>query len=240
MSSERPAPARPDPAGASWPVVPAGAAVVLDVDDTLYLERSYVRSGFDAVGQLLRDRHGLEGVARTLWSGFEAGVRRKAFDLALAHHGVEPDAELVAALVGCYRHHRPAIELLPDAARLLRRLGSRAAAAITDGPAPSQRAKVEALGLVRWLDPIVVTGELGDGWAKPSPAAFRHVEEVLGVGPGRCWYVGDNPMKDFVAPLDRGWSAVRIRRPGSLHAGLGTPPGVVEIASLDRLELEPG
>jgi putative hydrolase of the HAD superfamily len=223
------------PASGPALLLPPDAVVVLDVDDTLYLERSYVRSGFEAVGRLLAGEHGIGGVAETLWSGFEEGVRGDAFNRALAAHGVAPDPELVALLVRCYRCHRPAIELLADAARFLSRLALRPAAAITDGPAPSQRAKVEALGLGRWLDPIVFTSELGDGLAKPDPAAFRQVAGALDAEPARCWYVGDNPVKDFVAPLALGWSAVRVRRSGSLHATRDTPNGVTEIRSLDEL-----
>jgi putative hydrolase of the HAD superfamily len=216
-------------------VVPESAVVVLDVDDTLYLERSYVRSGFEAVGRHAAAELGVAGMAETLWSGFEAGVRGDAFDRALEAHGIDPDRDLIAALVRCYREHEPTIELLSDATAFLSRLAPRPAAAITDGPAVSQRAKVVALGLDRWLDPVVVTSELGEDCGKPSPAAFEHVERVLGVRPDRCWYIGDNPLKDFVAPLERGWTAVRIRRPGALHLGHPTPSKVLEIRSFDQL-----
>lgn len=217
------------------PAVPSDAVIVLDVDDTLYLERSYVRSGFEAVGRLLATETGVDGVGATLWSGFEAGVRGDAFDRALLAHGLDPDRELIGRLVECYRSHRPDIELLPDAARLLARLDGRPAAAITDGPIASQRAKVEALGLAPTVDPIVVTSELGPGHAKPDPLPYTTVEAAVGAGPERCWYIGDNPAKDFVTPLARGWTPIRIRRPGSLHLDVATPDGVAEIVSLDEL-----
>jgi putative hydrolase of the HAD superfamily len=215
--------------------VPDDAVLVLDVDDTLYLERSYVRSGFDAVGRHLATSSGLNGVAATLWAGFEAGVRGDAFDRALVAHGQEPTAERVEDLVEVYRNHVPTIELLDDAARFLHRLDGRPAAAITDGPASSQRAKVEALGLSRWLDPIVITGELGPGWSKPAIFPYQRVEELVGALPRQCWYVGDNPAKDFIVPIRRKWTAVRIRRPGSLHETTSTPIDVHEIHWMDQL-----
>jgi putative hydrolase of the HAD superfamily len=215
--------------------IPPDAVVVLDIDDTLYLERSYVRSGFDAVGHWLTTRLGVTGAAERLWSGFEAGIRGNAFNQVLASYGIDPDEELVAELIACYRGHRPAIELLADAERFLARLGGRATAAITDGPAESQWAKVAALGLETRLDRVVVTAELGPGHAKPDPLAYRLIEEELGASGTCCWYIADNPAKDFVTPLARGWSPVRVRRAESLHYRQDTPPGVVEITSLDPL-----
>jgi putative hydrolase of the HAD superfamily len=211
------------------------AVVVLDIDDTLYLERDYVRSGFDVVGRLVSERLGVDGLADTLWAGFLDGVRGDAFDKALELHGLHVDAALVAELVHAYRSHRPCIRLLPDAVRLLDRLDGRRVGAITDGPVDSQRAKVDALGLTARLDPLVVTGELGPGRGKPHPAAFEVVERVTGATGAELVYVADNPAKDFITPLQRGWRAVRVRRPGSLHEPVGTPDGVGQICSLDQL-----
>ncbi len=216
--------------------LPQDAAVVLDVDDTLYLERNYVKSGFDAVGEHLRRHHGLEGGAETMWWGFVQGVRGSSFDRLLEVHGRAADDGLIAELVECYRSHRPDIQLLPDAVRFLARLGGRATALITDGPSVSQRAKVEALGLIERVDRLVLTDDLGVGVGKPDPTAYLLVERDLGVPPDRCWYIGDNPRKDFVTPLARGWTSIRVRRRRSLHDELPTPPGVHEIESLDELE----
>ncbi len=216
---------------------PPGAVITLDVDDTLYLERAYVRSGFDAVGRLLQARSGIDGIGATLWAGFLEGVRGDAFDRALSAHGVETTADLVAELIDHYRSHAPSIELEPDAANFITRTIERAGrlAVITDGPEASQQAKVTALGLDAVADPVVLTARLGPGRSKPHPAAYRTVETAAGAEPDRCWYIGDNPKKDFIAPLERGWTAVRIRRPESLHAELATPDDVVEIDSFDEI-----
>ena len=216
-------------------IVPEDAVVVFDVDDTLYLERCYVRSGFVAVGRALAERHRVDGVADQLWQGFLDGVRGDAFDRVLRASGIEGGSALVAELVETYRSHRPDIELLPDAVDLLDALDGRPAAAITDGPAVSQRAKVTSLELHRWMDPVILTAELGPGHGKPDPLAYESVEATLGVAPGRCWYIADNPRKDFVTPLARGWTAVRIRRPLSLHREVPSPAGVHEIET--RAEL---
>ena len=211
--------------------------VVLDVDDTLYLERDYVRSGLDAVGAHLERVAGVAGVAAVAWAEFEAGARGDLFDRALAHlgaAGVRPIDELVAV----YRAHVPSIDLLPDAARFLgaaRAAGTRLAV-ITDGPAVSQRRKLAALdlGLAPDDPAVVVTADLGPGLGKPAPDAFRAVERATGADGARLVYVADNPRKDFVAPRALGWRTVRVRRPDGLHAAVGSGDDVdVEVEDLD-------
>jgi glycosyltransferase involved in cell wall biosynthesis/FMN phosphatase YigB (HAD superfamily) len=212
--------------------------VVLDIDDTLYLERDYVRSGFDAVGAWARTELGVDDLGERAWAAFESGVRRTIFDDALAGAGVEATPDLVPRLVEVYRAHAPAIEMLADARAWLDALAPHVAVAVvTDGPLASQRAKAEALVLTQWADLVVFTESLGPGKGKPHPAAFEQLERELGLGGDRCAYVADNPAKDFVAPHRLGWRTVRVRRPGGLHAEVPSGDDVdVEIASLDQLD----
>ena len=213
--------------------------VVLDIDDTLYLERDYVRSGFQAVGAWARTELGVDDLGERAWAAFEAGVRRTIFDDALAAAGVEPTPDLVPRLVEVYRAHTPAIEMLPDARAWLDALapGDVAVAVVTDGPLASQQAKAEALALTRWADLVVFTESLGPGHGKPHPAAFEHLERELGLRGEQCAYVADNPGKDFVAPRSLGWRTVRVRRPGGLHAEVPSGDDVdAEITSLADLD----
>lgn len=199
---------------------PPLTVVVWDVDDTLYLEREYVRSGFVAVGAHFADTMGVSGFDRVLWELFERGVRRSTFNAALESLGIAESPQLIAELVDVYRSHKPDIELLPDARDALARcaaLGLRQSA-LTDGPAVSQNHKVAALGLRGWCEPVVVTAELGPGLGKPAPDGFERIEREAGAARTQLIYVADNPAKDFVAPRNLGWRTLRIRRPGGLHA----------------------
>jgi putative hydrolase of the HAD superfamily len=209
--------------------------VTFDIDDTLYLERDYVRSGFEAVGELVRGRYGVDGFAAWAWSKFLDGARRTVFDDVVKEHGLE--AIDVAELVASYRAHEPVIELLPDALDCLDHLRPIfSLAAITDGPALSQHAKIRALRLRDWIPEPIVTSDLGEGFAKPHAMAFELVEETLGVQGSECAYVGDNPQKDFLGPKRRGWATVRIRRPLSLHVAVPSDDSVdLEIDDLSRL-----
>jgi len=54
------------------------SVVVLDMDDTLFLERDYVLSGFAAVDAVVAKEHGLKGFSESAWRLFCAGVRYAA------------------------------------------------------------------------------------------------------------------------------------------------------------------
>jgi putative hydrolase of the HAD superfamily len=212
--------------------------VVLDIDDTLYLERDYVRSGFAAAGTWAYHELGVVGFGERAWAAFEAGVRGTIFDEALAACGVEPEPGLVPRLVDVYRRHAPDIELLPDARAWLDSLGPDVAVAVvTDGPVASQQAKAGALGLARWADLVIFTETLGPGRGKPHPAAFEQLEREVGLSGAACAYVADNPAKDFGGPRRLGWRTVRVRRTGALHAAAPSGEDVdVEITALDQLD----
>jgi len=192
--------------------------VAFDVDDTLYLERDYVRSGFSAVGSLARQHFGVEDFAARAWAHFVDGVRGSIFDHVFADLGIDLVAADLAALVDCYRTHEPAISLAADARDCLQQMhGRMPLAVITDGPAASQHAKVRALGLSNWMRTVVATADLGPALGKPDPAAFALVEDRCAVPGAACSYVADNPHKDFAGAKGRGWTTVRVRRAGGLH-----------------------
>lgn len=203
--------------------------VVFDVDDTLYLERDYVRSGFHDVGEHLERTHGVSGFGEVAWDAFRDGVRGSTFDHTLGTLGVEPTSELIRELVAVYRSHAPRIDPLPDAHSLLvelQRMGIELGV-VTDGPAVSQRAKVVALGLEQYTDAIVVTEEHGTG--KPDPRVFATAARAMKVASTDLVYIADNPTKDFAGPRSLGWVTVRVRRPHGLHE---------QLASGDDVDLE--
>ena len=213
------------------------ALVVFDLDDTLYLEAEFVRSGFAAVEVALD----IEGLAATAWLLHEAGVRGTVLAKALRRHGREAALAEVARAVAIYRAHRPCIGLAPDADATLATLFEHPGvelALLTDGHAATQRNKIEALGLDRWLRRMVVTDELGPDRAywKPHPEGFQQLQ-----GDGRsaaaCVYVADNPHKDFDAPARLGWHTVRLRRQGGLweREPDGAAPAEVTISELSSL-----
>ncbi len=212
---------------------------VFDLDDTLILERDYVRSGFQAVGRYLWLREGISGFAEQAWQLFMLGRRSEIFDEVLLSRGMSPDRELIDELVAVYRTHRPRLKLLPDAVELLpflKKSGGRLAL-ISDGPAVSQRAKLGAVGLEACFDSMVLTGDYGETFRKPGRPAFEWVQHFLNADPGEMVYIADNPLKDFMAPVELGWGAVRVRRPKGIYSHIDRTSEVPEISSLFELPL---
>ena len=212
----------------------ARSVVIVDIDDTLYLERDYVCSGFRYLDDWCLRVLGVAGVGGRAWDYFEAGVRNTTITDAMTDLGLRPDEATTRQVVAAYRQHAPGITLLPDARLCLDALGrDHALGVITDGPVESQRAKFAALGLDRWIPRPVFTSE--HGLSKPDPRVFELAAEWTGGNDRRYTYVADNPLKDFQGPLALGWGVVRVRRPGSLHEALATPPDVREIETMDGL-----
>ncbi|MEJ1157413.1 HAD family hydrolase [Prosthecomicrobium sp. N25] len=193
--------------------------LVFDLDDTLYLERDFARSGFGACGRWLEAEHGLSGFADRCAALLEAGRRGTIFDEALAALGRPADKALVAKLVEVYRGHTPEIALAEDARRYFAQAHpGRAHAIISDGPHLTQAGKVRALGLDRLVGLVLLTDAWGRDYWKPHPRAFEAVEAWSGLTGPRLAYVADNPTKDFVTPKARGWHTIQILRGGRVHS----------------------
>ena len=204
-------------------------AVVFDLDDTLYAEREYVRSGYRAVAACLREARGLdERFEQWLWARFESGRRERAFDALSEHFGLGLTREEIARLVAVYREHSPGIRPYDGAPELLAGLRGRVRLGLlSDGFLPAQDRKLEALGMRGVFDAVVWTEALGrsrECW-KPSGAGFEAVAAALGAPHEACAYVADNPAKDFVAPNALAWRTVQLLHAGQLHADSPAPPG---------------
>jgi putative hydrolase of the HAD superfamily len=210
---------------------------VFDLDDTLYLERDFAFSGFRAAGEWLREARGIDGFARQCETLFVAGRRGRIFDEALQALGISGDAALVAALVDVYRHHTPTIALAPDAQRYLSGQDRKSRRAIiTDGPAATQMAKVEALGLKQLVGRVICTDLWGRAFWKPHERAFEEVEAWSGAEGAQLVYIADNPTKDFIAPRRRGWHTIQILRPGRVHVVEAAEPSHQAHATIEDFD----
>ena len=191
------------------------AAVGFDLDYTLWDQDEFARSFVaDVAGEFGR-RLGLGG--RQVAEACRGALARltlahpRLFDEVLHQLGAW-DPRLVAELVERYHRHRPAARPYPGAPETL--AGLRAAGVrlflVTDGRGDTQRHKVQALGLGSWFEQMVFTGDLPEHQRKPSPYPFQLACRRLGVAPGLCAYVGDNPDCDFAGPLGLGMATIAV------------------------------
>lgn len=199
--------------------------LVFDLDDTLFLERDYVRSGCEAVGLWATRELGIANLGVRAYELFEAGEHARIFDLALIESGKIPGRGLISEILRMYRTHRPNISLPEDARECLDRLKSKVNMAIvTDGREQTQMSKCIALGICPLIDPIVINSD--PATCKPDPRSFERVMRNFGNHNHRFVYFGDNPLKDFEGPKLLGWTTVRVRRAEGIHREKKSLPGV--------------
>lgn len=197
--------------------------IVLDLDDTLVFEHEYVKSGFAALvrslAQTERERH--------IYHAWLSEQERLPSDGQTFNRllGAFPELQTrttITALVEMYRDHLPAIALSGEWLTALRQWRKEGIylALISDGALLGQQRKVEVLGLWGLLDFILLTDEKGREFWKPNESAFREVERHSDLAGSQLVYVGDNVLKDFIAPNQLGWRSIRLKLPGQLRAHL--------------------
>ena len=185
-------------------------AVIFDLDDTLYSEKEYVKSGFEAVAAKHPE---IENFANKLWVAFEKGL--PAFDTVIGDNEC-----LKKECLTIYRNHIPNIHLYKSVEEIFNALRQKniKIGIITDGRPEGQRVKIDALGLEKNVDEIIVTDELGGTqFRKPCDIAFRIMQKKLNVPFESMVYVGDNPKKDFVASFALGMKSVLFKNIGGLY-----------------------
>lgn len=200
--------------------------VALDLDDTLYDERTFVESGFRAVAAHLQATRDLPAATSlsVLLESLDRSPRGQQIDDLLEHWGMRSKT-LVAELVGVYRHHRPAIQL-PEMSQTalndLRAAGHRLYL-VTDGHKGVQANKVAALGLADRFERCYLTNRYGIAHNKPSCRVFELMLRRERAQAAELVYIGDDPAKDFVGVRTLGGHTIRVRT--GRHAAVEPKPG---------------
>lgn len=192
-------------------------AVIFDLDDTLYAERDFVFSGFEAVGKAVGGSTGTI-VYERLRKRFEEGERGDLFTPVLQELSIYRGEDEVKTLVEVYRSHEPNIAPYDDVRDALASAGRRySLGLLSDGIPAVQLRKLKALGLEHCFDLVVITGQWGREFWKPHRKGYDHCVSTLKIGHEQTCYVGDNPEKDFITARTLGWKTLRVRRKGGLH-----------------------
>lgn len=193
---------------------PPPRAILLDLDDTLYAERTYFESGLAAVADFVAGDDPLEQRTwrHNLFGDLRDHGRSGILDRIPVRDGFTRTA-WIAALLHVYRTHSPELALFQDVDGFFARarLHERRLGLVTDGKSCVQWSKIRALGLEGRLDAIVCSDDIDT--SKPALEPFLTAAARLGVEPRACIYVADDPSKDFIAPAMLGMGTVEIRRP---------------------------
>ncbi len=198
--------------------------VVFDLDDTLYDEIEYCKSGFTAVAEFfaeLPEAPPAERIFGALWEQFTAGNRTNTFNAALDELGISYDDKRIKEMVNVYRNHIPRIKLPEDSRDVFCELRVKyTLALLTDGFLPAQKLKVQSLGIEKYFKCIVYTEQLGREFWKPSPAGFEKIIQILNAKPEDMVYIADNEKKDFIAPNKLGFLTVQLIRSARIHTSI--------------------
>ena len=190
------------------------AAVLFDLDDTLYDQRQWLDGAWKAVA----GRAAEWGVADPV--ALEAALRAAAADgtdrggiIDNALVAVQARGVPVAPLVAAFRAHEPTrLDPYPGVAAALLSLARRVPLGlISDGDPIVQRGKLTALDLGAYFTTVVFSDEYGRAHRKPDRLPFQVALGALGVDPGDAVYVGDRPAKDVAGPAAVGMPAIRVR-----------------------------
>lgn len=173
--------------------------VVFDLDDTLYKEIDFVRSAFAEIAAMTGD----VGALDYMWQCREHG--ENVFGCIIEHYKLDTT---IHDLVNIYRNHAPNIVLDKDVKINLDTLCEKGytLGLMTDGRSVTQRNKISALNLQRWIsdENILISEELGFG--KPDERCYYYfMNRYMGAS---FAYVGDNLDKDFVTANKLGWQTI--------------------------------
>lgn len=182
--------------------VPRGTSIVLDLDDTLYAERDYQKSGFQSILDVL-------GYDETTHLTKMLSVSIQGGD---AFESIGLTNEQRKTAISLYRNHRPQISLYEDAKQFMTQAISAECPLYlaTEGRSIAQRNKLEALGIEHLFNEILISEELGH-----LKTEVDFYQSILTKGVKSALFIGDNPSKDFVVPNEFGWLTVMLRDRGS-------------------------
>lgn len=185
--------------------------LVLDLDDTLYPERTFVESGMNTVAHWLSSRSGVpqESVFIKLLDEFDKSGRGRVFDVVLDELDLL-SCENVRHCVDVYRNHEPQISLFPGALDTIQIHSSFPTYLLTDGYPAVQMRKVDALGVEQYFKRIFTTWSSGREFGKPSLRCFQEIAQLESSSLHEIIYVGDDPNKDFVSLNAVGARTIRV------------------------------
>lgn len=175
--------------------LPSSNIFVFDLDDTLYSERDFEKSGIEFVFNRFNIKNiELETILNDRKNWIEQFIDASKNQITNQ------------MVLDIYRNHFPTIQLYNDSKVFLEKLLSQQIemSLITDGRSVTQRNKLKALGIESYFKNIIISEEVNS--EKPSENNFRlvmnnkHVKNYI--------YIADNLHKDFITPNKLGWTSI--------------------------------
>ncbi len=179
--------------------------IIFDLDDTLYKEIDFVKSGFDFIAKKisLKVHKSPVLIKNKLFKYYVSGSN--AFESIIDEYNLNISLN---SLIEWYRFHPPSIKLSKDSYETLNFLykNNYKIGIITDGRTKQQMNKIKALGIDKYVKNIVISESFGS--SKPSKKNFEYFSKSKYTDYKKFFYVADNLEKDFIAPNNLGWVTI--------------------------------
>ena len=173
--------------------------IVFDLDDTLYEEITYVKSGFKAVADYLSKKYQV-AVSKKIYSEFVQTLQKqgrgKIFDFVLSKYNLS-NKTLIQKCLSVYRLHKPKISLSVSGRTCLERLKEYPKYLLTDGNKIVQTKKIKALKIDKYFRNMMLTHNYGVNYSKPSTYCFYKILEWERAKPKDLIYIGFNMKLDI-------------------------------------------
>ncbi len=182
--------------------------VVFDLDDTLYDEIEFVKSGFKEISKYLNN----EEYYYLMFEEFQKNGSGKVFNRLIDEFDLDIALQ---KLIEIYRFHQPNIILPEESLKLLEYSKKYTTALISDGHYIMQQNKFKALGLDIYINYPVFTDFYQT--KKPELKPFELVMQEFN-NEKDFIYISDNPKKDFIAPNKLGWKSIRYKNPVGIYS----------------------
>ena len=199
--------------------MPVIHCVIFDLDDTLYdcLDQRVSVSHRHAAEAMVKAglRAEVEEVYRARMRAFRRDPLLRYIDPEVAHYfrAEDPDAVIAAAREAYFNCPVGQLRLFPGSLPLLRFLALRDVKnfIVSFGEPAIQKQKIAALGLDR--EPSIAEIFYADRTnVLTKEAAFRQIQQQLGLPAGQILVVGDRPAREIRAGKELGMRTVRIHR----------------------------
>lgn len=181
--------------------------IVFDLDDTLYDEVEFVKSGFKEISKYLENDEYYDFMFNT----FKREGSGQVFNHLIDKFNLDIPLQ---NLIDIYRFHQPNIILPTESLELLKFSQSYNTALISDGYYLMQENKFKALELDNYINYPIFTDFYHT--KKPELKPFKMVMEKF-KDETSFIYISDNPKKDFIAPNNLGWQSIRYKNPIGIY-----------------------
>lgn len=190
-------------------------SIVFDLDDTLYPEKDFQRSGFEAVARFI-NKKGTFKVTVNKILALNKKYPGKCFDVLIKEKQlpITPDS-----LIKIYRTHQPSISAFPHLKNVLEKLKTEhklKLGLLTDTPSESQKNKIRALKIGKFFDVLISTDQINA--PKPNSLGYKMLKDKFQCEDSTIIYVGDNEQKDFIGARENGFITVKFKNNNGLYA----------------------